>query len=334
MGDDLMNYINNLNSLKIPMDSHNTLTLDLFAGCGGLALGFELEGFHTIGYEMNNDCVDTYNKNLKGECHNTMLNEFTEFPNAPVIIGGPPCQPFSVGGKQAGHRDDRNGFPAFISAVKRVNPEIFIFENVRGMLYKNKPYFDEIIAELKGLGYEVEYHLLNAKNFGVPQNRERVICVGHKGGFEFPKPKEYLVTVEDAISDLNKTAPTGSRFLTESMDKYILKYEIASKCKTPRDLHPDKPARTLTCRNLAGATGDMHRVKLPDGRRRRLLVREAARIQSFPDWFAFEGNETSQFNQIGNAVPPLFAKEIASRVNSYLGKRNQLNGTQLSLNLG
>lgn len=98
------------------------------------------------------------------------------------------------------------------------------------------------------------------------------------------------------------------------MDRYVANYERASKCIRPRDLHLDRPARTLTCRNLAGATGDMQRVLLPDGRRRRLLVREAARLQSFPDSFEFFGGETSRYNQIGNAVPPIFAWHLAKAV--------------------
>jgi len=105
-----------------------------------------------------------------------------------------------------------------------------------------------------------------------------------------------------------------SKFLTPSMDKYVAKYEKASACINPRDLYPDKPARTLTCRNLAGATGDMQRVRLKDGRRRRVTVDEAARLQSFPDWFEFTGNETSKFNQIGNAVPPLLAWHLACAI--------------------
>ena len=110
------------------------------------------------------------------------------------------------------------------------------------------------------------------------------------------------------------TVPESSKFLTKSQDEYIAKYEKASCCKVSRDLHPDKPARTLTCRNLAGAASDMQSVKLKDGRRRKLLHREAARLQSFPDWFEFCGNETEKFNQIGNAVPPLLAYKTALAV--------------------
>jgi len=99
--------------------------------------------------------------------------------------------------------------------------------------------------------------------------------------------------------------------------------EKASHCVNPRDLSATKPSRTLTCRNLSGATGDMMRVKLPDGRRRRVLIREAARLQTFPDHFEFSGGETSQFTQIGNAVPPLMAFKVAMAVRDcYLGQVN------------
>ena len=111
------------------------------------------------------------------------------------------------------------------------------------------------------------------------------------------------------------------------MDTYVAKYEKASDCINPRDLYPEKPARTLTCRNLAGATGDMQRVRLKDGRRRRLLHREAARLQSFPDWFEFKGNETQQFNQIGNAVPPLLAFQLANSLKECF-KLNEIYSSQ------
>ena len=243
----------------------------------------------------------------------------TVYPKADVVIGGPPCQPFSVRGKRQGTSDQRDGFPTFISAIEQVQPEIFIFENVRGMMHnRNRWYLDEIATTLRSFNYHIEFQLLNFSRFGIPQRRERVIVVGHRGKFTFPCPSDEIVTAGQALGAMASSAPSDSKYLTPSMDRYVAKYEKLSHCIRPRDLHLDQPARTLTCRNLAGATADMMRIRLPDGRRRRLLVREAARLQSFPDEFEFKGKEESQFKQIGNAVPPLFAYLLASCVREYL----------------
>jgi DNA (cytosine-5)-methyltransferase 1 len=194
-----------------------------------------------------------------------------------------------------------------------------MFENVRGMLYRNKAYFQKIIGELQSLNYVVEYKLIRAVEHGVPQKRERLFVVAHRGEWVFPRKLELdHFTAGDAINDIAFQTNENSRFLTESMDKYVAKYEKKSQCVRPRDLHLDQPSRTVTCRNLNGATGDMLRVKLPDGRRKTLTAREGARLQSFPDWFQFSGSEGSQFNQIGNAVPPLLARELAKSVLNYL----------------
>jgi len=166
-------------------------------------------------------------------------------------------------------------------AVEKTDPDIWVFENVRGLLYRNIDYFEEVLSKLKSLNYIVEYQLFNVVNFGVPQNRERLIVVGHRGDFHFPIESKRRVTAGEALEEMAFAVPDGAKFLTPSMDKYVANYEKASKCINPRDLYLDRPARTLTCRNLAGATGDMQRIRLPDGRRRRLTVREAARLQSF-----------------------------------------------------
>lgn len=314
-----MNYLEKINELLKPKSDLEWKVLDLFAGCGGLSLGFESVGFQTIGYEMDVKATETYNQNLKGECFAEKLTILTTYKNKfDVIIGGPPCQPFSVGGHQKGIDDERNGFPSFVNAIKQIKPKIWLFENVRGMLYSNKWYLDEVIETLQNEGYFIDYKLLNAVNYGVPQNRERVFVIGHKGKFDFPKPEPQKVTAGEAISDLIETIQDESKILTASMDRYVANYEKASSCINPRDLYLHKPARTLTCRNIAAPTGDMQRVKLKDGRRRRISVREAARLQSFPDWFEFVGTETQQYYQIGNAVPPLLAWHIASSIKNYL----------------
>lgn len=314
-----MTFIEQINKeLAIP-DTFEYAALDLFAGCGGLSLGFESCGIRTTGYEMEAYYADTYRTNLAGDCHCVRLDTSQKYPdNVSVVIGGPPCQPFSVGGKQLGLKDARDGFPVFIDAIEKTDPDIWVFENVRGLLYKNISYFEEVLSKLKSLNYVVEFQLFNVVNFGVPQNRERLIVVGHRGDFKFPLASKQKVTAGEALGKMAFAVPDDSKFLTPSMDKYVANYEKASKCINPRDLHLDRPARTLTCRNLAGSTGDMQRIRLPDGRRRRLTVREAARLQSFPDSYNFQGTETSQYYQVGNAVPPLFAKAIAKSVRTYL----------------
>ena len=320
MFNDYVQYINTI--LRIPKEPE-FYAIDLFAGCGGLSLGFEAAGIKTVGYEIKDDCCKTYEHNLDTECHRIFITEDTQFPSVDIVIGGPPCQPFSRIGKRMGQGDDRNGFPSFIAAIRRIKPSIWICENVRGLPEQNKAYFEQIISEFKSLGYEVDYRVVSMVKHDVPQNRERLVMVGHHGGFQFPPEKNYKITAGEALGELALTLPSHPAFLTPSMDEYIAKYEKASKCRVPRDLHLDKPARTLTCRNLAGATSDMHRIRLEDGRRRRITVREAARLQGFPDWYEFCGTEEEQFYQIGNAVPPIFAYYLAQSVKDYIIKKKR-----------
>lgn len=313
-------YAEKINVLLVPRDTEREKVLDLFAGCGGLSLGFEAAGFATTGFEMVPAAVQTYNRNLKGGCVEARLEVGFDYPEADVVIGGPPCQPFSVRGKQKGMNDSRDGFPIFIDAIRRLRPRVFLFENVRNLMFSHRWYLDSVLVELESLGYAVEYRCLNAVNYGVPQNRERLIVVGHRSSFRYPSPERIIATVGDAIGDTMGTAPQGSKFLTPEQDAYVAEYERKSHCIRPRDLYPDMPARTITCRNLAGATSDMQRVRLPDGRRRRISPREAARLQSFPDFFEFCGNEVQQFTQIGNAVPPLLAYKLAIAVKQTLAQ--------------
>lgn len=310
-------YSKYIDGLLKPKVQEPAVVLDLFAGCGGLSLGFEAVGFRTIGFEMVDEAVDTYNRNLKGKCYNQFLEvgfDYPEVEDIDIIIGGPPCQPFSRFGNQKGMEDARDGFPIFIDAVRRIQPKVFLFENVANILGRHKWYLDLIVQELQNLGYIVEYKVLNAVDYGVPQKRERLICVGHRASFHFPAIELEKRTVAEAIGDTMLSSEPESKILTPRQDEYIAVYEKKSHCVNPRDLYPDRPARTITCRNLAGATSDMQRVRLVDGRRRRLTYREAARLQTFPDWFEFCGTETKQFYQIGNAVPPLLAYKIAQQV--------------------
>ena len=298
------------------------VALDLFAGCGGLALGFEAQGFRTVGYEMKPAAAATYAANLSGDCHETFLEVGHPYERAAdVIMGGPPCQPFSKFGHQRGRKDRRDGFPAFLDAVDRVRPQIVLIENVPGILYRNRDYLRSVVNELEGFGYSVAAKTLNAVHYGTPQNRERVIIVASMVGWQWPAPLSMPpATVGVALGDLARREGPERLYLTPAMDAYVAEYERRSQCAAPRDLRLDRPARTVTCRNLGAATSDMLRLRMPDGRRRRLAVREGARLQGFPDWFEFAGSEYEQYEQIGNAVPPPLGLALARNVKAALAQ--------------
>lgn len=225
MNDKILHYVNYLNQeLKITTpDKSAPIVLDLFAGCGGLSLGFESLGFRTIGFEVLPDATQTYNHNLHGECHCQELQVGQNLCHkADVIIGGPPCQPFSVGGLQSGPRDSRDGFPIFLDSVERYQPQIALFENVRGMFYKNEKYLQKIIDELENIGYNVSIKLLNAFMFGVPQKRERLFVVASKYQWIWPNPlQNQRFNAGDAIGDTALNIPENPKFLTESMIEYV-----------------------------------------------------------------------------------------------------------------
>ena len=282
-----------------------------------MSLPFEACGFRSIGYEMSAVAVETYASNLDGECHEAFLTPGMpkERQGIDVLIGGPPCQPFSQIGYQRGKTDSRDGFPVFLDAMKRFRPKIAIIENVRGLLYRNKEYLRAAVRDMERLGYTVHAELLKAVEYGVPQKRERVFVVASTIGWDWPeRAVDEPVTAGAALGPLAQDEGKHSRYLKPNEDRYIARYEAKSNCITPRDLHLDKPARTVTCRNLGGKTSDMHRVKTPSGKRRMLTVREGARLQSFPDWFEFSGTEYEKCEQVGNAVPPLLGLAVARQV--------------------
>ena len=314
-------YIEFINkTLSLKRKKNNLLVCDLFAGAGGLSLGFEANGFETVAFENKDYASNTYNKNLKGKCHTQKLDAQTIYPKCDVLIGGPPCQPFSVSGHQNGKSDKRDGFPIYLNALKQIKPKVFLIENVRGTLFKNKNYLNYIIRELENCGYKVNIKILNSNNFGVAQLRERLFILGSKNEIKIPlKINNSSINSGIAIKDIINKYKVSHKFLTSNMDKYILRYEKKSKCINPRDLNLNKPARTLTCRNLGGQTSDMMRIKTGT-KRRMLTVQEASRLQSFPDFFNFTGTDYQKMEQIGNAVPPLVAFMFADIIKNYILK--------------
>lgn len=131
-------YKTDIDNLLRPKTTETARVVDLFAGCGGLSLGFEAAGYETIGYELEPAAAATYNRNLHGRCLNQRLEVGFDYPAADIVIGGPPCQPFSVFGNQRGMEDARDGFPIFIDAVKRIRPKVFLFENVRNLAHSHR----------------------------------------------------------------------------------------------------------------------------------------------------------------------------------------------------
>ena len=309
-------WLHRLHALLQPRIQTDYSALDLYCGAGGFSLGFAASGFRVYGVDDNIDAVETYSRNVGvAECMH--LDGAAQLPNADVLIAGPPCQPWSRAGKQLGEFDVREGLSIVAQAIEAVTPIAFAIENVpdisRG---QGRRRLEQFLKGFKKLDYTVSEGILNSADFGVPQKRRRTFILGvrSKKPIKLPDPWNRCYTAMDAIGDTCQRALKGSRFLSKEMDRYVARYEKASGCRFPRDLHLEKPARTLTVRNLFGATGDMMRLRLPDGRRRMLTVKEAARLQSFPDWFRFRGSAQSQYTQIGNAVPPLLGLAVAQQV--------------------
>ena len=281
-----------------------------------------------------------------------------------LVTGGPPCQPFSTAGKRGSVMDPRGSlFMEFIRIVKEVQPRFFLMENVRGLLSapirhrpinqrgKNYPPLEAdempgaalnvVLTEMKKLGYSVVYNLLEAADYGVPQNRERVIFIGSRDGetATFPLPKycqngktlPKWRTLRDALTDLVdpelefiaysesrlkylKLLKTGQnwRDLPAELIKEAMGGAYNSgggKVGFYRRLSWDKPSPTVTTSPHQKATDMCHPVEL-----RPLSVRECAKLQTFPDDWIFYGSVTSKYKQIGNAVPVLLAKEIGSYI--------------------
>jgi len=298
--------------------------VSLFSGCGGMDLGF-LGGFEFLGKryaktrfdiiwanEINPAACETYKTNVGNHIIESDIYDVMDTlpERADVVIGGFPCQDISINGKMLGINGKRSSlYVAIVEAVRHIKPKVFVAENVGGLLLKqNAASFKKILGDFNELDYNLHHKLYRASEYGVPQTRERVFIVGTRKDmppFVPPKPvKAPPVTAKEAIGDL------------EPLDKNREFSHIWSKANVSgeqgnRRLIADRPGYTIR----AECHGNIHfHYSLP----RRISMREAARIQSFPDGFRFLSKLRETERQIGNAVPPVLAWHVAKAVKSVL----------------
>lgn len=334
-------------------------TLDLFSGAGGLSLGFHKAGFQTVAaIDNNGPALETFAKNFIGsKTYNIDLTNvnnpvFSEIQNIDVMLGGPPCQGFSIAGKRD-ISDPRNTlFMSYLELVERYSPKAVVIENVPNILSMNKGDFaNQIVTGLNQLGYDVCVLKLNAAEFGVPQSRKRAFFIGLKDGMFPTHELEALkinspVTTGDALSDL----PLLEECLGSQVEDYLFPpintYQSLMRANSKKIYNHQAVDHKEQTKNIIALVPDGGNYKdLPEELRltrkvniawtrmnskkpcftidaghnhhfhykanRVPTVRECARIQSFPDDFIFVGNRTSQYRQVGNAVPPLLAQKIA-----------------------
>ena len=298
--------------------------VSLFAGCGGMDLGF-IGGFDFLGHhfhetgfdiiwanELNAAACKTYRVNFKHPIiEGDIRYEINNLPSyADVIIGGFPCQDISVNGKMAGIKGSRSSLYRYIvEAVDKLHPKAFVVENVGGLLLRqNESSFNKILSDFKALGYNITYNLYHSEDYGVPQTRRRIIFVGTRVDipvFVHPSPVQgNHVSAKEALSDLEGLQEDRSF-------AHIWSRANVSGEQGNRKLLADRPGYTIR----AECHGNIQfHYALP----RRISMREAARIQSFPDTFVFPCGLRDTERQIGNAVPPVLAWHIANALKQIL----------------
>lgn len=315
--------------------------ISLFSGAGGLDLGFERAGFRTIwANDFEADACKTHENwsSAKVVCGDIAKIDAADIPDADIMLGGFPCQGFSLSGPRK-IDDSRNVlYKHYVRIVKEKRPAMFVGENVKGLLTMGQgSIIDAIVAEFAECGYDVYYELLNARDYGVPEDRERVIIVGFRKdlgieNFEFPVPRPYQVSMREVLQNLPEAtpdevcnAPYSSRYMSRNRKRGWddVSYTIPAMAKQVT-LWPGSPDMIKIDRDLweFGKGGET----------RRFSWREAAAIQTFPPELEFYGDLTSKYKQIGNAVPVKLAEVIGTHLYAILssvtkdGKEREPNG--------
>lgn len=305
--------------------NHGLTTLELCAGAGGQALGIERAGIDHAGLvELNKHACATLRLNRPGwNVIETDLNTFEggRFRGVDIISGGLPCPPFSVAGKQLGHDDERNLFPAMIRLVDQLRPNAVMIENVRGILdavFQDYRYY--IAGQLRKLGYHTGWQLMNASDFGVPQLRPRVVFIALRNQFSehfaWPRPASVPpITVGEALYDLMAARGWHGAEEWRGQASEIAPTIVGGSLKHGGpDLGPTRARRAWAALGVDGL-GIASEAPAPEFTGMpRLTTRMVARLQGFPDDWQFAGAKTAAYRQIGNAFPPPFAQAIAESV--------------------
>lgn len=300
--------------------------VSMFSGCGGMDLGF-LGGFEVFGKsyerlpfriiwanELNQAACRTYRRNLAAHIHCADVWDALEHipRRAEVLIGGFPCQDISVNGKMIGVNGRRSGlYRAMIEAIRRVKPAVFVAENVKGLLMKsNEESLRQVLKDFGELGYRVTLDLYRAADYGIPQTRERIFIVG-----TLPKAKPFVPPPPKLAEDRWMTAKQAIGDLEPLKEDPSINHIWSRANRSPeqgnRRLVADRPAYTIR----AECHGNIqYHYKFP----RRISMREAARVQSFPDNFIFDAQLRETERQVGNAVPPVLAWHVAQAVRKCL----------------
>ncbi|MGZ3758088.1 MAG: DNA cytosine methyltransferase [Mucilaginibacter sp.] len=317
--------------------------VSFFSGCGGMDLGFEAAGYeHLAAFEFNDLCCKTLRRNrpewnvFGPPIHSGDVSKFEEIAQAlsPIIgssfdgvfIGGPPCQPFSIASNQRFSKSDDNfkrvGFSHqkngnllfdYIRLIIEFRPKAFVIENVPGLRdIDNGAQVADAIKQLNNAGYNVtEPFVLNAAHYDIPQQRLRLFIIGTRGSgvFKQPAPSLKRVSVGSVLNNTNGLHNNETReHKAESVLRYMrLNYGQRDQLGRVDRLDPSRPSKTV----IAGGTKGGGRSHLHPEVPRTLSVRECARIQTFPDDYVFVGPSARQFTQVGNAVPPALAAQIA-----------------------
>lgn len=314
--------------------------VSLFAGAGGLDLGF-LGGFSVIGksyertkfnilhaYEWSEQAVEVYRQNIGDHIRQADVRE-VDFAEATqevdVVIGGFPCQDFSISGKRQHLTVDRGKlYLEFRRAIATLKPKYFVAENVKNLAKMlDGKVLDTIISDFEEAGYRVQHQVLHGADFGVPQNRERVIIIGTRQDIptdaSYPVPllhQEEWVTAKEAIDDLWGEESHERHHNHSTYSK--AKFRENSRSQGNRRILPDKVAPTIRSEHHGNIEG--HYNGDPDDLStwRRLTPRECARLQTFPDDFVFSTQQTHSYRQIGNAVPPVLGWHVAKAIEQAL----------------